>query len=335
MTDKNKKQQKQSTDAKVALRQNKRVRRKWITFVRMCRYGINNFSRNTWLTIAATAVMTITLLIIFSTIAARYTLLSTVDDFRSKVDISIYLKNSVDEATVKQLEGKLQKLPSVQSTRYISPSQFQKDSIANGELPKDQLKTIAELPETPYPATLRVVPTDLDKLGSIESLVKNDSLFQSSLSPDRAPTFATSRRKAIDTIGNTVQFISRVGTIASVVFIAISILIIFNTIRMAIFNRKDEIEMMKLIGADKNFIRGPFTVEAIMYGFFAAIFATGLGFTGLKLLRDPLVNAGVAMQPTINFVTINIAFVFLGLVLIGAIIGVISSVFAVHRYLKV
>ncbi len=335
MTDKKKKQQKQTTDAKVALRQNQRVRRKWITFVRMCRYGINNFSRNAWLTIAATAVMTITLLIVFSTLAARYTLLSTVDYFRSKVDISIYLKNDIDESTAKQLESKLKKLPSVDSTRYISSSQYQKDSIANGDLPKNQLKTLSELPQTPYPATLRVVPTDLDKLGSIESLVKNDKLFQDSISPDHAPTFATSRRKTIDTIGNTVQFISRVGTIASVVFIAISVLIIFNTIRMAIFNRKDEIEMMKLIGADRNFIRGPFTVEAMMYGFFAAIFATGLGWTGLGLLREPLVKSGVAIQPTIDFVTINIAFVFLGLVLIGAIIGVISSVFAVHRYLKV
>lgn len=335
MTDKSKKQQKQTADAKVALRQNKRVRRKWITFVRMCRYGINNFSRNAWLTVAATAVMTITLLIIFSTITARHALLSTVDDVRSKIDISIYLKNDIDEDTVKQLQSKLEKLPSVESTRYISPSDFQKKDIASGDFPKSQLKTIADLPENPYPATLRVVPTDLDKLGSIESLVKKDSLFQASISPDRAPTFASSKRQAINTIGRAVQFIGKVGTIASVVFIVISVLIIFNTIRMAIFNRKDEIEMMKLIGADKNFIRGPFTVEAMMYGFFAAVFATILGWAGLNLIREPLTNYGVAIQPTLNLVTVNIPFVFLGLVLIGAIIGVISSVFAVHRYLKV
>lgn len=330
-----KKQQKQTTDAKVALRQNKRVRRKWITFMRMCRYGINNFSRNAWLTIAATAVMTITLLIVFSTIAARHALLSTVDDFKSKVDISVYLKNDTDPQTVNQLEDKLRKLKSVDSVRFISANEFQKDSVASGDLPKDQLKTIADLPSNPYPSTLRVVPADLDKLSSIEYLVEHDPTFKKAISPDRKPTFASSRRKAIDNIGQAVQFISRVGTIASIVFIAISVLIIFNTIRMAIFNRKDEIEMMKLIGADRNFIRGPFTVEAMMYGFFAAIFATGLGWLGLGLLREPLTHSGIAIQPTIDIVTINIVFVFLGLVLVGSIIGVISSIFAVHRYLKV
>ncbi len=335
MSNKNKKQQRQTTDAKVALRQNKRLRRKWITFVRMCRYGINNFTRNAWLTIAATAVMTITLLIVFSTLAARHALLSTVDDFKSKVDISIYLKNDTNQETVNQLENKLRGLKSVESVRFISADEFQKDSVASGDLPKDQLKTIADLPETPYPATLRVVPTDLDNLGSIESLVKNDKTFKSSVDSDRKPTFASSRRKAIDNIGQAVQFISRVGTIASIVFIAISVLIIFNTIRMAIFNRKDEIEMMKLIGADRNFIRGPFTVEAIMYGFFAAIAATGLGWLGLGLLREPLAHSGIAIQPTLDLVTINIVFLFIGLVLVGAVIGVVSSVFAVHRYLKV
>lgn len=335
MSSKTSKQQKQTTDAKVALRQNKRVRRKWITFVRMCRYGINNFSRNAWLTIAATAVMTITLLIIFSTIAARYTLLSTVDDFKSKVDISIYLKDNTSDDTVHQLETKLRQLKTVDTVRYISASQFQKDSVASGDLPQDQLKTIADLPNTPFPATLRVVPNDLDKLGSIEYLVEHDKTFKDSINQDRKPTFASSRRKAIDNIGSAVQFISKVGTIASIVFIAISVLIIFNTIRMAIFNRKDEIEMMKLIGADRNFIRGPFTVEAIMYGFFAAIAATGLGWLGLSLLKDPLTHSGIAIQPTIDTVTINIAFIFIGLVLVGAVIGVVSSVFAVHRYLKV
>ena len=64
------------------------------------------------------------------------------------------------------------------------------------------------------------------------------------------------------------------GSIATVVFVVISSLVVFNTIRMAIFNRKDEIEMMKLIGAERSFIRGPFIVEAIMYGFIAAIIAT-------------------------------------------------------------
>ena len=82
---------KRKLDAK-AFAQQKRKRRQWLTFVRMCRYGVNNFTRNTWLTIAATAVMTITLLIVFVTLAARNVLVDTIGEIRDKVNVSIYVK---------------------------------------------------------------------------------------------------------------------------------------------------------------------------------------------------------------------------------------------------
>jgi len=111
-------------------------------------------------------------------------------------------------------------------------------------------------------------------------------------------------------------------------------LIIFNTIRMAIFNRKEEIQMMKLIGADKSFIRGPFVVEAIVYGFIAAIIATGLGVALLYGSAETLKSYQISVQPTIDIVTFYIGFVLLGMILTGAIIGVISSLLATRRYLK-
>ena len=79
--------------------------------------------------------------------------------------------------------------------------------------------------------------------------------------------FSGDRQQALKTVGDWVHLASIGGSIATVVFVVISSLVVFNTIRMAIFNRKDEIQMMKLIGAERSFIRGPFIVEAVMYGF--------------------------------------------------------------------
>src|SRR6478609_3425455 len=103
--------------------QNRRKRRQWITFVRMCRYGVNNFSRNAWLTVAATAVMTITLLIVFSTLAARNTLASSVDVIRKNVDMSIYVKTDISDKNVAKIQSDLEKLKTVEKVDYVSPEE--------------------------------------------------------------------------------------------------------------------------------------------------------------------------------------------------------------------
>ena len=112
-------------------------------------------------------------------------------------------------------------------------------------------------------------------------------------------------------------------------------LIIFNTIRMAIFNRKEEIQMMKLIGADRSFIRGPFVVEAIVYGFIAAIIATALGIGLLYGMQDKLASWGVAIGPTLDYILMYIGFVLLGMIALGGLVGTISSLMATRRYLKI
>jgi cell division transport system permease protein len=127
----------------------------------------------------------------------------------------------------------------------------------------------------------------------------------------------------------------RIGIVASIIFVAISALIIFNTIRMAIFSRKEEIQMMKLIGADKSFIRGPFVVEAIVYGFIAALLATILGYVLLIAVRDRFVGSGVEVQPTLELATTYGVLVLLGMIALGAIIGTVSSLLATRRYLKI
>ena len=130
-------------------------RRKWLTFVRMCRYGINNFSRNTWLTIAATAVMTITLLIIFMTLAARQVLVDTVDQIKDKVDMSIYVKTDTSSEDARKIQAEIGKLSDVKSVKYISPSEARAD-FANQN--KGDAQTLEALNEATnkLPGTFRV-----------------------------------------------------------------------------------------------------------------------------------------------------------------------------------
>jgi cell division transport system permease protein len=325
---------KRKLDAK-AFAQQKRTRRQWITFLRMCRYGINNFSRNAWLTIAATAIMTITLLVVFVTLSARNVLLDTVSEIRDKVDMSIYVKTDTSDEDVQKIQSSLKALKSsVRSVRYVSPEEA-RDNFAQTN--KGDAGTLNALNEATneFPGTFRISPVDINKTGELRHFVATDQTIKNDIDPDRAPSFAGERRTAIENIGRWVSFAEKAGLIASIIFIAISSLIIFNTIRMAIFNRRDEIQMMKLIGADRNFIRGPFIVEAIVYGFIAAIVASALGVGLLYASKDTLLNYGIIIDNTLRIVTVYIGLVLLAMIVLGAIIGIVSSLLATRRYLKI
>ncbi|USN96351.1 MAG: FtsX-like permease family protein [Candidatus Nomurabacteria bacterium] len=316
-----------------ALTQSKQTRRKWLTFVRMCRYGVNNFSRNAWLTVAATAVMTITLLIIFMTLVARQVLVDTVDAIKAKTDMSIYVQTTTPSDAASQIQDKIAKLPGVKRVRYVSPDQARSDFADQNKGDAQTLEALNEATNK-FPGTFRVNIVDINDPSQLDRFVKNDDLYKQYADPNRQPSFSGERRSAIQNIGIAIQFAQNAGLLASAIFIIISSLIIFNTIRMAIFNRREEIQMMKLIGADRSFIRGPFVVEAVVYGFIAAVIATGLGVAILYAVKDSLDSYQIAISNTIHIVTQYMPFLLLAMIFVGAAIGVVSSLLATRKYLK-
>lgn len=324
---------KRKLDAK-AFAQQKHTRRQWLTFVRMCRYGVNNFSRNAWLTIAATAVMTITLLIIFVTLTARQVLVDTVDQIKDRVSMSIYVDTTTTDAQASAIKAELEKLSSVKSVEYISPSEARKAVAEKNKADIGTLEAINQA-KNKLPGTFSISVKDINDTSQLKQFVKENKTYLAHANPDRAPSFSGERQAVIQNIARWVRFAEQAGLGASIVFIVISSLIVFNTIRMAIYNRKEEIQMMKLIGADRSFIRGPFVVEAIVYGFVAALLATVLGVTALYLSKTPLQSYGVAIESTIELVTVYAGFVLVGMIVAGALIGVISSLLATRKYLKV
>jgi cell division transport system permease protein len=324
---------KKKTESK-ALTQQKHGRRRLLTFLRICRYGFESFVRNSWLSVAATAVMVITLLIIFTAFVAQNILTDTVGDLRNKVNMSIYLKTDTTDKVGTDLMTELKKLSSVRSVRYCN-ADCARSNFADSN--KDDVNVLNALnaATNEFPATLSVVVTDINDTSQLQKFVDNDALLKDHISADHKPSFAGERRNTIKSIGRAVSFAQKVGILAGSIFVIISSLIIFNTIRMAIFNRREEIQMMKLIGADQSFIRGPFLVEAILYGVIAAIIATGVGVFCLFKSVATLSSYQITTQPTINLITNYMPLVLVAMMVAGATIGIISSLLATGRYLKV
>ena len=315
--------------------QQKRTRRQWLTFIRMCRYGVNNFSRNTWLTVAATAVMTITLLIIFVTLSARNILVDSLAEVSKKVDMSIYLKKETSDSDANKIKASVQKLESVNGATYISSDQAREEVAQQNKNKTGTLEALNEA-SNELPGTIRVNLRNINDTTEFDNFVKNDELLKKHVDPNREQGKDNGGGKGtIQTIASWVGFAEKMGLLASTIFIVLSSLIVFNTIRMAIFNRKEEIQMMKLIGADKSFIRGPFIVEAIVYGFIAALIATGLGIAILMGAKNGLTAFGIIVQPTIDIAVLYSPFVLILMIIAGSLIGVISSLFATRKYLKI
>jgi cell division transport system permease protein len=300
----------------------------------MCRYGVNNFTRNAWLTVAATAVMTITLLIIFITVVAQNVLADTTQTVGKRIERSIYLKTETTEKDAKPILSDLRSLSNVESVDFVSSAEGKANLAIQNKADAGTLSALNEATNK-IPATIRIVLRNVNDTSQLVNYVKTSQTLKKYIDPDRKPTFMSDRKSATDTIAGWTRVAQQVGIGMSVVFVSISMLIIFNTIRMAIFNRKEEIQMMKLIGADRSFIRGPFVVEAIVYGLIAAVVATVIGVALLMSSAHNLQRWGVESAHTQQLVGSYIAFVLLAMIILGAIIGTISSLLATRRYLRI
>lgn len=307
-------------------------RRKLTNTRRVFAIGAHSFFRNAWLSVAATVVMTITLGCILVTLFASYTLNSTVKSFTEKIDVSIFFKTDATKAQVDALSADLRNNPNLQvrEVTYIS-----KEEARAGfeEQNKDDVKTLQAIAQATdaFPASIRVKTLDTSKLQNVVEVTRQEK-YKAIVDKDSYKDDA--KRTAADRLGNIAKFLRNGGLIASVLFGSISVLVILNTIRMTIFNRKDEIEIMQLIGASKWYIRGSFLIEASIYGAIAGILAS-LFFYILVLGQAPKLGDYVEeISPTVTQFNEWIWMLIPATIAIGVVIGAFSSFLAIQKHLK-
>ena len=302
-----------------------------LQFLRILRTGSQNFIRNLWLSTAATAVMTVTLTIVIISFISNQALTSTIKGVTDKIDVSIYLSDADTPDKISAFKARLEQDANVQSVMYKSKVDALADYRKQHSNDPKLLQAISET-DNPLPGSLQVKTKDPKKLNSITSIV-NQPENKVLLDPTSPPSYSGTRKDTIDRIVRFSNFFRTTGLVMSIIFIIISTLIIFNTIRMAIFTRRDEIEIMKLVGATKWFIRGPFLVEAALYGIIAAVIAATLAYT-LLLGGAPKLASYIDVKSTMDFFRSYPILVVLSEMVIGVFIGIFSSLLAMSRYLK-
>ena len=304
---------------------------------RVVKYGTKGFGRNIWLSTAATAVMAITLIILFVTVVASVILTNTAEMMKDTIDITIYFKPNTSEEVLADLTSKMEADPNIKSVETSTSEQEYQKFLKENEGSDDIIGVLddemTEIMIGKMQSTMRIKVHNVDDLDSIKGLVENDELFVSNTDKTKSPTYDVNRVE-INTITSWARIARTGGVILAVVFLVISILIIFSTIRMAIFSRREEIYMMKLVGADRGFIRGPFLVEAEICGMIAGLVGGIVSYFGFKALSPKLVNYGIDVSQINNILDSNqLVLVFLAFIAGGVLIGRISARLAVHRYL--
>lgn len=308
------------------------MKRKLVTFSRIINTGAVNFIRNAWLAIAAMAVMVITLTIILFSIIANATFTNTIAQITAKIDVSAFLKDDASQTDVDAFIKKIEALPNVKTTNFVSKDDALKKYIADNADNADLLSAVSQT-DNPLPATIQIKPNDLNRLDEIRSFLNSDA--SKKIVAD--VSYKDDRKEAIDKITHATNLLRQAGIVAVLVFAIISVLIIFNTIQMAIFNRRDELTIMRLLGASTSYIRGPFVVESIIYGVLSAIISILLIQSLFAASKSALQASSLGLLD-INYSATYFQGHFWWLLLmqlgIGILIGAASSIVATRRYLK-
>lgn len=305
----------------------------FVSLKRMARAGFVGFWRNAFVSLAAIFVMTVTLFVIGSVIFMSQLLTAALEQIEDKVDINVYMVTTAPEEEVLALKQSLEGLPEVAQVTYISRNQALETFRARHENDQLTLQALDELGGNPLGASLAIRAKETSQYEGIAAFLEaqQDIATPGSVLIDRINYFQN--KVTIDKLTSIIDAIERFGFVLMIVLVVSSVLITFNTIRLAIYTSREEISVMRLVGAGNMFIRGPFILQGVMYGFIAGV-VTLLMLYPLTLWLGP-VTENFFLLNIFNYYIANFGQIFLMIVGSGVVLGALSSGLAIARYLRV
>ncbi|MBI4155950.1 MAG: ABC transporter permease [Candidatus Zambryskibacteria bacterium] len=305
----------------------------WIKVKRIVRSGFFSFWRNGFVSLSSILVMVVTLFVIGSTIFSGAILQSTLEQIKDKVDVNVYLTRTANESDILALKKNLEHLAEVSVVNYVSRDEALENFKKRHQNDQFTLQALDELGTNPLGATLNIKAKDPSQYQSIANFLNNKSALPDGTTIiDKINYFQN--KEAIDRLTNIINSSDRLGFILTVLLIIISVLITFNTLRLVIYMSRDEISVMRLVGASRNYIRGPFFVAGAIYGFISAMITLILFYPITLWLGRTTEDFFVGLN-VFHYYTSNFGQIFLTIIMSGISIGAVSSYLAVRKYLKV
>jgi cell division transport system permease protein len=308
---------------------------KKVTAKRVIKSGLLNFFRNIWISIAATSMVAITLFII-STIIILYTLtVLSINNSTDKVGVvTAYFNDRTTEQEMQNITEEIRSIPGVKSVEFISKEEARARFI---ERHKDEplwLQTLSEFETNPVPASISVRADELSNYSSIYEALSTPR-YEAYFQDDQGASTVRDNQKVIEKLHKIIDFITRFGVLLALIFMVVTVMVTFNTIRLTIYNRREEVEIMRLVGATNWYIRWPFIIEACLYAIFASLVTSAIVF-GLLYLLSGRIEEFLSLN-SLGTSLINALFTRIVIVNIVASVGlsIIASWIAIRKYLRI
>lgn len=296
---------------------------------RIAKYGLQQFSRNSLLSAATVAVMVMALVVFLGINVFGYLTGSALDLLKDKIDISVYFKTNTPEDEVLRIKRSLEGLSEVKAVEYISRDAALELFKENHKTDETISEAITELGDNPLSAALNVKAHNPDQYAAISQY-----LSTASLQPIVEKVSFFENQKVIERLASVIMTVEKGGTLLAILLSLVAGLVVFNTIRLAIYSSREEIGIMRIVGASNMFVRGPYIVAGLLYGVVAALLSILFTIPAVIFI-SPYIKIfipGVNLQ---DYFFSNILLLFLYQAAFGIVLGIVSSYWAMRRYLKV
>lgn len=300
----------------------------FVTILRILKTSVISLWRNRWLSLAATLIMVLTLFTISFFVSLLIVSNKTSVSLKDKVDISVYFNETTSKDQIFSIQNALLSREDIKSVDYISKEKALERwrQISQGD---EKIQNAVSDTFNPLPRSLEIKTENPEDLENV-----NEFLSSTNYKPLIRDISYRKNKEIVDRLVKITQFIKYIGWILSTLFVLISVLIIYNTIRLTIFARSDEIEIMKLVGSSDWYVQGPFIVEGISYGIFGSIISSLIMFVVGRLLL-PVAERYIGLEGASSLSAGMNFWIIIGVQLfIGLVLGVGCSLFAVRKHLK-
>ncbi|MEK7635297.1 MAG: permease-like cell division protein FtsX [Patescibacteria group bacterium] len=302
-------------------------------FKRIFKAGFFNFWRSGFVSLASILVMVITLSVIGSVIFVSAVLNITMNELRDKVDINVYFVTNAAESDILALQKKIQALPEVNNVEYTSRDQALANFKLKHENEQTVLQALEELGDNPLGASLNIKAKQPSQYEGIANFLNEDNILSSDGTKIIDSINFFENRTAIEKLSRIIDSAESLGLIICLALALVSIVITFNTIRLTIYVSREEISVMQLVGASKNYIKGPFVVTGVIVGLLSGIITMIIFFPISYWLGNLTQNFFIGFN-IFDYYLSNFFEIILVVVGSGVAIGAVSSFLAVRKYLK-
>ncbi len=301
---------------------------------RIIKTGFVNFWRNGFVSVSSVVVMTITLFVMGSLIFINEMMNTSLDMLRDKVDINAYFVIDAPEENILAVKSMLEQRDDVEEVIYTSREDAEARFRERHKDDEIEIQALDELGDNPLLASLSIKAKDPSRYEQIKDFLQKD---ESTISKDGVPIVAkvnfNDNKNAIDKLQQIIKAIEKFGLVVTIVLVIVSIIIVFNTIRMAIYISREEISIMQLVGATDAYIRGPFVFSGVMTGVISALI-TLVSFYPISIWLGPKTQDFFGDFNLFIYYTQNFGKIFLIIMFTGAFLGALSSFLAVKKYLR-